>query len=107
VFEFNQEAKLQTDWPIPASLLAYGIAVDAQDNVYLLAGGGVCVVEVDSAGARVGKITEPGEEGHQINIYGVAVDPATNDLYVLDRPGGYTRGACSCSAMNLCVVPRL
>ncbi len=38
---------------------------------------------------KVGQITEPGEEGHPINTYGVAVDPTGKDLYVLDEPGSF------------------
>jgi hypothetical protein len=87
-FEFGQEAKLGTDWANPVPSLPFGIAVDAQDDLYLVVGRPV--KEVTGAGVEVGRITEPGEEEHPINSYGVAVDPTTNDLYVLDEPSGYS-----------------
>ena len=46
------------------------------------------MVEVSATGAKVGQITEPGEEGHLMNTYGVAVDPVSKQLHVLDEREG-------------------
>ncbi len=86
-FEFGQEGVFKTDWATPVSALPFGVAVDSHENLYFLQGR--AVVEVTGAGAEVGQITEPGEEAHPINTYGVAVDPAGKDLYVLDEPSGF------------------
>jgi hypothetical protein len=88
-FEFGQEAGFKTDWAIPGSVhpLPFGVAVDSHDNVYFVEGR--AVVEVTGAGVEVGRITEPGEEGHQVETSGVAVDPAGKNLYVLGEAGGY------------------
>jgi hypothetical protein len=93
-FEFGQEAKLETDWAWPldgggitVSPGPFGVAVDSQDDLYVLVGG-EGVIEVTGAGVLVGRVTEPGEQAHPMETSGVAVDPATNALYVSDRPGG-------------------
>jgi len=77
-FEFEQEGTLKTEWTTPVFAGPLGIAVDSHDDVYfadVLAG-----FEVTSAGVEVGKISEPGVE-----TYGVAVDPASDQLRVLDE----------------------
>ncbi len=86
-FEFGQEGVFKTDWATPVPALPFGVAVDAHENLYFLRGR--AVVEVTGAGAEVGQITEPGEEAHPINAYGVAVDPAGKDVYALDGPGSF------------------
>ena len=45
------------------------------------------MVEVSATGEEVGAITEPGELGHDTNTYGVAVDPVSDQLHVLDELG--------------------
>jgi DNA-binding beta-propeller fold protein YncE len=85
-FEFGEEGAFKKDWAIPASVhpLPYGIAVDAHENVYFVEGRRV--VEVTGAGVEVGRLTELGEEAHPIETNGVTVDPAGENLWVLDEP---------------------
>ena len=83
-FEFDQEGRLKTEWPTPVLGAApFGIAVDSHDDVYFTNGGEV--VEVSATGAAIGAITEPGVEGDFMNMFGVAVDPASDQLHVLDE----------------------
>ena len=73
VFEFPQDAEgLVTDWAAEAGI---GMAVDSEDNVYVSAG--TPVLKYDSAGTEIGQVTGPG-----VGSDALAVDPATNDLYV-------------------------
>ena len=89
-FEFSPEALLppSAEWHTPGSFLPYGVAVDSHDNLYLT--GGRRVSEMTRSGVEVGLVTEPGEEAHPIETYATDVDSSTDDLYVLDEPGGYT-----------------
>jgi hypothetical protein len=88
-YEFGQEGGVKTDWPIPESVqpLPFGIAVDSHEDVYFVEGR--AIGEVTGAGVEVGPITEPGEEGHKVNTFGVSMDPAGNASYVPDEPEGY------------------
>ena len=80
-FEFEQEAKLKTEWATPVSAGPFGVAVDVQDDVYFL--DPLQVSEVTSAGVPVGQITEDG-----VFPSAAAVPPLTSELYVLDQPTG-------------------
>ena len=84
-FEFDQEAKLKTEWPTPVATLPSGVAVDSQDDVYFAAT--LKVSEVTSAGVVVGRISE---ELHEQNLAagGAAVDSLTSELYLLNQPAG-------------------
>ncbi len=100
-FEYNQEvgsseAKevkegkeigFETDWATPVFSLPFGVAVDSHDDLYFVEA--MEVIEVSAAGVKVGVITEPGEGGHEISTFGVAVDPASDQLHVLDELGGF------------------
>jgi hypothetical protein len=83
----SNEVGLKTDWPTPVFSLPFGVAVGSHDDVYFLQAGQV--LEVSATGAEVGAITEPGEDGHQMSTFGVAVDPASDQLHVLDEPEGF------------------
>ncbi len=83
----GKEVGLETDWTTPVFSLSFGVAVDSHDNLYFLKSREV--VEVSAAGAEVGAITEPGELGHDMSTYGVAVDPVSDQLHVLDEPEGF------------------
>ncbi len=79
-FEFNQEAGFKIDWGWPSvqSPGPFGVGVDSQDDIYELTLGGV--LELDATGGRIGQIVEEASA----SLSGVAVDSATNDLYVHD-----------------------
>jgi DNA-binding beta-propeller fold protein YncE len=87
-FEFGQEAAFINDWVTSVFPLPFGVGVDSHENLYFLKGREV--VEVNSGGGEVGQLTEAGEAGHRVEPYGVAVDPASNDVYVVDEVGGFT-----------------
>ena len=77
-FEFEQAGGLKAEWLTPGFPLPFGVAVDAQDDVYFVEGGHVR--EMTAAGVEVGVITE-----EELATYGAGVDPSTSQLYVLDQ----------------------
>ena len=87
VFEFKQDASFLTDWST-GQFPGIGMAVDSEDNVYVSAG--TPVLKFDSAGTASGQVTGPG-----IHTEALAVDPATDDLFVGDG-GRVVRYAHGC-----------
>jgi hypothetical protein len=81
------ETGFKTDCAVPVGPLPFGVAVDSHDDLYFLQSR--AVAEVNSACGLVGQVNEPGEEGHLIDTYAAAVDPANDDLFVLDEPELY------------------
>jgi hypothetical protein len=103
-FEFGQEEGFKTDWATPVPAAPFGVAVDSHEDVYFVEGR--AVVEVTGAGVEVGPITELGEEAHQINTNGVAVDPSGTDLFVLDEPSGFVPARVQLQRYEVgCVMP--
>ncbi len=83
VFEFKQDSSFITDWSFDEYNPGNGIAVDAEDNVYLNIEN-VSIFKFSSSGTEIGYIID--ESGAQPTA--LAVDPSTDELYVGVQYGG-------------------
>jgi hypothetical protein len=103
VFEFGQDGTFTKEWNSGVGAYQVGLGLDSSDNVYL-ATGRANVEEFTSSGTQVGNVT-PDQTGA---VLGLAVDPASGDVYAGDGGGlvrHYTaQSLASCVAANSCAA---
>jgi NHL repeat-containing protein len=78
VFKFAQDGTAVTNFATVGGMSASGLAVDSSGNLFKVNGDG-SVEKLTSTGSDVGQVTQGGATG-------LAVDPATGDLYVDTGP---------------------
>ncbi len=95
VFEFAQDGAFRTDWEPHRVVVPGSIAVDSFTNVYVITGIGV--TEFTSSGGQIGDVQ--GDSPSNSPIWGVAIDPSTDDLYA-DEGGRILHYAPPCDPSN-------
>ena len=81
MYEFDQAAGFIRTWFGPGSVNEAGIAIDGAEDLYVVGAGFGALEKVTENGELIGRVTPAVFEGGEAPT-GVAVDPATNDLYV-------------------------
>ena len=96
-FEYGQEGAVKTHWVTPVHAPPFGVAVDAQDNLYFIAGGKV--VEVSSGAAKSARSAKPAKKNMSWNRMVLRwILRATACLFLM-KWETLRRSVCSCSVM--------
>jgi hypothetical protein len=90
MYEFGQDGTYTKHWNSGRGVTPAGIAIDSEGNLYV-ATGAVGVTEFTPEGHEIGDIQDS-----YSNITGLAIDPATDDLYVDDAGTRIRRYSPSC-----------
>jgi hypothetical protein len=78
MFEFAPGGSFVTDWDSERGVEPAGIAADQGSNLFVLTGA-VGITKFASSGAQLGDVDEKYN-----NLFGIALDPASDELYVDD-----------------------
>jgi NHL repeat len=78
MFEFGQDGGFITDWDSERGTEAAGIAADQGANLFVITGA-VGVTKFTSGGTQIGDIDDK-----YFNLFGLALNPASDELYVDD-----------------------
>jgi len=90
MFEFDEGGGFLQNWESGFGVSPAGIAVDSHDNTFIVRGNPL-VEKLTSSGGDIGSVTAEADN----RASGLAVDPATNDLYV-EQEGSAIEQFASC-----------